>query len=123
MWVRPFPGPGPRQRVSGRDGGFAPVWDGPEIYYLERLGDSRVMSRRVESTSPLRLAAAPRVAFALPFASARVDAYLSLAYAVEPGGRRVLVVRPDEREPNDITSLNVITNWPEEVKAKLRGRR
>jgi hypothetical protein len=30
-------------------------------------------------------------------------------------------VQPDERAPNDVTSLNVITNWPEEVKAKLRG--
>jgi Tol biopolymer transport system component len=122
VWVRPFPGPGPRQLVSGRDGGFAPVWDGSEIYYLERLTDTRIMSRRVESTSPLRLAANSRVAFALPFALSGGSAYLSQTYVVEPGGRRVLVVRPDERDPNDISALNVITNWPEEVKKELRAR-
>ncbi len=78
------------------------------------------MSRHVESTSPLRLAPA-RVAFALPFALGNDNPYLSLAYDVEPGGRRVLVVQQDEREPAGTNSLNVITGWGEEVKAKLRG--
>jgi len=124
VWVRPFPGPGPKQRVSGRDGGFAPAWssDGREIFYVERLKDNRIMSRRVESAFPLRLAAASRVAFSLPFALDNGIADLSQAFAVAPDARRVLVVQTDERAPNEINTLNVITNWPEEVKAKLRSR-
>jgi serine/threonine protein kinase/Tol biopolymer transport system component len=122
VWVRPFPGPGRGQRVSGRDGGLAPAWssDGSEIFYLERVKDTRIMSRRVESTSPWRLAD-PNVAFALPFALDNESAWAARTFAVAPGGRRVLVVQPDERAPRDVTSLTVITNWPEEVKAKLRG--
>jgi serine/threonine-protein kinase len=120
VWVRPFPGPGPALRVSP-DGGLAPLWSDAEIYYVERLRATRIMSRHVESTSPLRLAA-PRVAFALPFALGNDNPFLSLAYDVEPGGRRVLVVQQDERAPKGLNSLDVITNWGEEVKAKLRGR-
>jgi hypothetical protein len=79
------------------------------------------MSRHVESTSPLRLAPA-RVAFALPFALGNDNPFLSLAFDVERGGRRILVVRQDEQEPRGINSLDVIANWGEDVKAKLRGR-
>ena len=77
------------------------------------------MSRPVESNSPLRLGP-PRVAFALPFALGNDNPFLSLAYDVERGGRRALVVQPDEREPNGINSLDVITNWGQDVKAKLQ---
>jgi serine/threonine-protein kinase len=120
VWVRPFPGPGPAQRVSA-EGGLAPLWRGREVYYVERPRPTRIMSRHVESASPLRLAP-PRVAFALPFALDNDNPYLSLAYDVEPGGRRVLVVQQDERAPKGINSLDVITNWGEDVKTRLRRR-
>jgi Tol biopolymer transport system component/DNA-binding winged helix-turn-helix (wHTH) protein len=125
VWVRPLSGPGPSQRVSGRGGGFAPSWssDGREIFFVEHLKDHRIMSRRVQSADPLRLAAAPHVAFALPFALENGAAYLTRAFSVTPDGRRVLVVQPDERRPNDVASMNVITNWPEDVSAMLRGVR
>jgi hypothetical protein len=32
------------------------------------------------------------------------------------------VVQTDERAPNDINTLQVIRNWPAEVKAKLAGK-
>jgi len=123
VWVRPFPGPGTKQRVSGREGGFAPAWssDGREIFYVERLKDTRIMGRRVESSSPLRLADA-RVAFALPFALSNPYFFSSRAFAVTRDGRRVLVVQADERAPKDIDALQVIRNWPEEVKAKLAAK-
>ncbi len=123
VWVRPFPGPGTKQRISGRDGGFAPAWslDRREIFYVDRLRGTRIMGRRVVSSLPLRLAEA-RVAFALPFALSNPLFFQSRAFAVEPGGRRVLVVQPDERAPKDINTLQVIRNWPAEVKAKLAGK-
>jgi len=123
VWVRPFPGPGQKRRVSGSDGGLAPAWssDGSEIFYLDHMKDTRIMSRRVESTSPWRLAD-PRVAFALPFALDNESEWTAKAFAVAPGGRRVLVVQPDERTPKDVNALQVIRNWPEEVMAKLAGK-
>jgi hypothetical protein len=123
VYVQPFPGLGLKQRISGREGGFAPVWssDGQEIYYVERLKDTSIRSRRVESSAPLRLAA-PRVAFALPFALSNPAYWGSRAFAVAPDGRRVLVVQADQQAPrDDINTLHVIRHWPEEVKAKLRG--
>jgi dipeptidyl aminopeptidase/acylaminoacyl peptidase len=122
--VAPFPGPGSRQRISGRDGGFAPVWssDGQEIYYVERLKDTRIIGRHLESVSPLRLAA-PRVAFALPFALSNPDASLSRAFVIAPDGRRVLVVQADQQvSKDDVNIFEVIRNWSEEVKAKLAGK-
>jgi serine/threonine-protein kinase len=120
VWVRPFPGPGERQAVSGRDGGYGPLWSGDEIFYVERLRDTRIMSRRVESLSPLRFGP-PRLAFALPFVlDSKV--FFPRPYAVVPDGRRLLVVQPDDRAPSTITALQVIRNWPEEVKAKLSAR-
>jgi eukaryotic-like serine/threonine-protein kinase len=124
VWVEAFPGPGPKQRVSGANGGRGPSWssDGKEIYFIERLQDTRIMGSRIGSFSPLRLAA-PRVVFALPFPLDNGGGFWGTrAYAVEPGGQRVLVVQPDEQKPKDINTLRVIRNWPEEVKAKLAGK-
>ena len=121
VWVRPFPGPGAKLPVSGGDGGLTPAWEGDEIYYVERPGDTRIMSRRVESTVPLRLAPARRVAFGLPFPLSNDPHFVFRPFAVEPGGRRVLVVQPEERAP--LSALHVIGNWPEEVRATLRRGR
>jgi Tol biopolymer transport system component len=121
VWVRPFPGPGPRQRVSGPEGGLGPVWQGSEIYFVERPKDTRIMSRRVESTMPLRLSPAARVAFALPFALDTGTPYFSRTYAVAPDGSRVLVVQPDQEAPQRINSLNVITDWSRHVEQALRA--
>jgi serine/threonine-protein kinase len=121
VWARPFPGPGPKLPVSGGDGGLTPAWEGDEIYYVERPGDTRIMSRRVESTAPLRLAPARRVAFALPFPLSNDPHFVFRPFAVEPGGRRVLVVQPEGRAP--LNALHVIGGWPEEVRATLRRGR
>jgi len=121
VWARPFPGPGAKLPVSGRDGGLTPEWVGDEIYYVERPGDTRIVSRRVESTAPLRLAPARRVAFALPFQLSNDPHFVFRPFAVEPGGRRVLVVQPEERAP--LSALHVIGSWPVEVRATLRRGR
>jgi hypothetical protein len=97
------------------------VWQGSEIYFVERPKDTRIMSRRVESTMPLRLAPAARVAFALPFALDTGTPYFSRTYAVAPDGSRVLVVQPDQEVPQRINSLNVITDWSRHVEQALRA--
>lgn len=80
------------------------------------------MSRRIESFSPLRLAE-PRVAFALPFSLDNLAFFISRTFALTPDGKRIIAVRLDERAPQQINTLQVIRNWPEEVKAVLRGRK
>jgi hypothetical protein len=80
------------------------------------------MGSRIESFSPMRLVV-PRVVFSLPFPLDNDGGFWGTrAFAVEPGGRRVLVVQPDERAPKDINALQVTRNWPEEVMAKLAGK-
>jgi eukaryotic-like serine/threonine-protein kinase len=105
VYVRPFPGPGEKQRVSGRDGGLAPVWrrDGREILYLASgADDHRILAADVVPGPTLRFAN-PHVALA-------------------PDGRRLFMVRPDPQEEPEIRSLTLIRNWAEEVKAKLAGK-
>jgi Tol biopolymer transport system component len=120
--VRPAAGPGAKIVVTG-EGGLAPVWsaDGQELFYLTRLTDTRVMSRRVESRSPLRFGP-PRAAFALPFALLGLLGYHSRTYTVTPDGRTLVTVQPDERQPSEIKALQVIRHWPEEVRAKLAAQ-
>ena len=124
LYVRPFPEPGPRRLVSGTDGGISPVWskNGPTLFYAQRPGDTRITARRVVSLAPFRLAE-PYVAFALPFALTPVQTNIARLFAVTPDGRQLITVRPDERLAPEINTLQVIRNWPEEVKAALRAPR
>ncbi len=125
VYVRPFPGPGEKQRVSGRDGGLAPVWsrDGREILYLASgADDHRILAVDVVPGPTLRFAN-PHVAFALPFPPVEILSYQRRVFAIAPDGRRLFVVRPDPQEEPEIRSLTLIRNWAEEVKAKLAAKR
>ena len=121
VYVQPFPGPGPRQSVSGAGGGLGPVWspDGRELLYLPgSVTDNRIMAMDVSPGPPLKLAN-PHVAFALPFAPPDMIAYLLRVFALAPDGRRLVVVRPDSTAPTEIHKLTLVRNWAEEVKAKV----
>lgn len=119
VYVSAFPGPGVKVPVTN-GGGLAPVWsgDGQELFYVTRLHDSRIMSRRVVSQSPLRFGP-PQVAFALPFELEGEIPYHSRSYGMTPDARRVFAVQPDDRARQEINTLEVIANWPAEVKSKL----
>ena len=115
--VRPFPGPGPRQTVSGPDGGVSPVWspDGRELLYMPGSAtDNRIMAVDVSPGSPLKLAN-PHVAFALPF-----GLWSMHPFALAPDGQRLVMVRRDEGIPTEVQSLALVRNWAQEVKAKVR---
>jgi len=123
VWARPFPGPGEKQRVSGKDGGYAPDWspDGREILYIVQRGDTRVMSRRVQAGSTLRMGETA-VGFALPFALPAVVDVQSRTFSLADGGRRLVTVQMETTSATDIHALTVVPNWPEEVKAKLSAK-
>jgi Tol biopolymer transport system component len=117
IYVRPFPGPEPRLRVSGAESGLWPFWspDGRTIYYS--TGDrARVMAASFDPGPPGRVSP-PRLAFALPFKPPASVLHSSFR-AVTPDGRRAALIRVGEQQtpPN---RLVVVTNWPEVLKAKV----
>jgi serine/threonine-protein kinase len=106
VYVTPYPGPGPRERVS-IDGGMGPVWnprgDG-ELFYQTRTA---LMSVRI-----VRGAAggAPIALF-----SCRKSEDYRREFDVAPTGDRFLFMEPTTPR----TEINVITNWFEELKTKV----
>ncbi len=102
VFVRPFPGPGPRTPVS-IDGGSGPRWrsDGRELLYW---GASGMMAVDVETQPVLRIGR-PRAIFENR-GWGRFD--------VTPDGRRFLTLRPREGEEGPI-ELRVVLNWFEEL--------
>jgi serine/threonine-protein kinase len=123
VYVRPFPGPGRKARISGQEGGFGPRWspDGREILYLpESLADNRILAARVEPGEVMRVTDR-YVAFAPPFPTLpNVPAHYRVG-ALSPDGQRLLTIRPDPQSVDPITfgELHAVTSFAQEVKAKV----
>ena len=111
VFVRSFPGPGPKWQVSS-DGGTNPLWSpsGRELFYLEK---DKLMVVDVEATPAWRLGR-PRMLFQGRY----YKSLESYAYDIAPDGTRFLMIKPDPAESGE-AHVNVVTNWFEEVKAKV----
>jgi len=107
VYVRPFPGPGPRTRISTA-GGREPVWapDGRELHYLATNG--AITSVELHYGSALRTGES-RVGRPRGTVSAAIE---ENAYDVMPDGSFV-VIREAGTEDVDI---RFVTNWFEELK-------
>ena len=108
VYVRPFPGPGGRIKISS-DGGAEPAWsaDNKELFY--RSGD-RLMAVRIETT-PVFAAEAARVVLTDRYArGGREDS--PREYEVSRDGKRFLFMKPEEARKQPITQLQLIANWP-----------
>jgi len=107
VYVQPFPGPGPRQRVS-IDGGRYPQWkhDSSEIYFL--APDDRLMAAAIRLTPTEAHPGAIRPLFKFQFQRYRLDAF---PYDVSPDGR-FLVNTLVEQTP---TTISLLSNWPAAV--------
>ena len=106
IYVTPFPGPGPRRRVS-IDGGMGPVWNplgNGELFYQTRTA---LMAVRVVGGAT---DGAPKLLFAC-----RKSEDYRREFDVAPDGERFLFMEPATPR----TEINVITNWFEELKAKV----
>ncbi len=107
IYVRPYPGPGGKKRVS-IDGGEESRWsqNGEELFF--RFGNKWMVSktRLGEDFS----ADTPRVLFEGPYIN--IPGY---SYDVSPDGQRFLVVEGPEQELA-VHQIQVITNWFEELK-------
>ncbi len=103
VYVRPYPGPGPRWPIS-RTGGQRPVWspDGGELFY--RTGDS-MMSVEVE-TGPEFTFGVPSILFELPYSP-------YYGYDVTQDGNQFVMVTGDQEA---LVELNAVLGWSEELR-------
>jgi eukaryotic-like serine/threonine-protein kinase len=111
VYVRPFPTPGAKIKVS-TEGGSEPAWapSGREIFY--RTGDS-LMAAPIQTQPELSVGTA-RVLMADPYDRwSREDGGRN--YDVFPDGDRFLFIRSQPLKEEPITSLNLVVNWPAEL--------
>jgi hypothetical protein len=116
IYVRPYPGPGGRIKISG-GGGQEPLWsaNGSELYY--RTWEDDLMVAQIVR-SPSLTVSAPRLVL-------KTQAYLSQSgeshprqYSISPDGKRFFFVKPVEMKRQTITQIELVTDW-----AAVFGRR
>jgi Tol biopolymer transport system component len=110
IYVRPFPGPGPRRQVSA-GGGTSPVWSksSGELFY--RSGDAMMAAAVIPGLE--FVAAAPRKLFQGEYEEpGRPD--WPRNYDVTPDGKKFFMIKPDpDGRP---TQARLVLNWLEELK-------
>ena len=113
IYVSPFPGPGPRHQVS-KDGGAEPLWsrDGRELFFQD---GARLMSAPVAPGSAFA-AERPRLVYEGRFLKSLNN---RTSWSVTPDGSRFLRVQQVEPE-RAITRIDLVLNWFEELKAKVK---
>jgi len=107
VYLRPFPGSGPRIRVS-EGGGAGPLWDpgGRRIYYRRGL---KMMAVPFDPASGTVGTAEPL--FSGPYMSPEI--WCRLVW-LSPDGKRFLLVR-EEVDASEGHRINVVVNWLSEV--------
>jgi len=122
VYVQPWPGPGPREQVS-LEGGESPAWNpaGREIFFLSPLMDGkRQMMVADVSTSPRLSLGIPRPLFEFSFPELRLACVPARCYSVAPDGQRFYGVRLQPTSPPPpATSVQLVLNWAEELKARV----
>jgi len=111
IYVRPYPGPGPRHLVSTH-GGNMPLWsrDGREIFFVS---GGASMSAAVR-TAPTFASEAPRKLFDLPEEILWGFGF----YDVSPDGQRFVMIEKDPFELRPL-GLVIVPNWTAELEARM----
>jgi serine/threonine-protein kinase len=115
VYVRPFPGPGPKRQVS-TSGGALPRWsrDGREIFYWEVGPVGRFMRASFEP-GPEPKIGKPQALFEAPLAM--LD-----DYGVTPDGQRFVMVKREAEEESPL-QIVVIPDFLDEMRARFAGKR
>jgi serine/threonine-protein kinase len=111
VWVEPFPGPGGRHQVS-TNGGEAPAWtkQGAELIYRK---ENDFFAVAIE-TRPEFSAGRPQLLFQAPLSGSTPVR----GYDVTSDGERFFATRREEIARDDITELEVILNWSQELERR-----
>jgi serine/threonine-protein kinase len=126
VYVRPYPGPGPAEQVS-IDGGQSPAWspDGTQLYFVGPSNPEGLASMMVvdlDAGSALRVGR-PRALFRFDPAKLQLACAPVRCYDLAPDGQGFYAVQPVESPPPPVvTHINLIENWFEELKTKVRVR-
>jgi serine/threonine protein kinase len=109
VYVRPFPGPGPKWQVS-TGGGRLPRWrkDGKEILYLDP--ENKLMAATVSVSGARFEVSNVQQLFQTSLAS------FGNNYDVTADGQRFIIISTPEG--HETASLNVVVNWDAEMKKK-----
>ncbi|UCF37262.1 MAG: protein kinase [Acidobacteriota bacterium] len=111
IYVRPFPGPGGRTKVS-TDGGDQPLWKpNGEIFYKE---NNRMMAVRIR-TEPELVIGRPQLLFEGDYLYGNAGPFAS--FDVTPDGRRFVMLKETLQSRSDQQQLVLVENWSEELKA------
>ncbi len=110
IYIRAFPGPGPKQQVSV-EGGDQPLWarNGKQLFY--RWGD-QVWVVDVRTNGGLATAK-PRLLFEKP---GYVSGYPIRAWDLSLDSQRFLMIKSEQRKPTPVTEMVLVENWFEELK-------
>jgi dipeptidyl aminopeptidase/acylaminoacyl peptidase len=119
VYLRSFPEPGPKIRVSIL-GGDPAVWapDGSVLYYRDGYGGVRARDVRLGETVEL---GEERTLFSLP--GARSD-FQTRIYDIHPDGDRFLFLTTGDVEASpdgERNALVVVVNWFEELQRRMEG--
>jgi len=115
VYLQPFPGPGNRRQVSS-NGGSEIVWarNGLELFYRD---GSRMMAVPIRTTPSFSIGN-PEVLFEGTYLLGSPGAH---NYDVTPDGQRFLMIKAGDRE--DAPQVQVILNWLDDVKTRVRAGR
>ncbi|HUV14682.1 MAG TPA: hypothetical protein VMY18_13645, partial [Acidobacteriota bacterium] len=110
IYVRPFPGPGGRTKVS-TDGGNQPMWKASgEIFYKQ---DDRMMAVQIQTEPELNMGR-PRELFTGQYVYGNVGPFPS--YDVTPDGQRFVMVKEGGKTGATRQEIILVLNWFEELK-------
>jgi serine/threonine-protein kinase len=125
VYVSPYPSMKDRQQVS-ISRGTAPVWASKsgEILYTQGIGEMenrRVQIMSVSVTGGAQLALGkPRMLFEKSWSEFGMTTHVP-AFAVTPDGQRLLGHVGGYTHQPPPSTINLITNWVEELRAKVEG--
>jgi serine/threonine-protein kinase len=126
VYVRPFPGPGPRTQVT-LEGGRSPGWNpnGRELFFAKPDSTSTLAAWSmnvidVDVTRGVRVGA-PRRLFEFNPADLAFYCLPMRCFDVAPDGQRFYVPKAAAQLPPPpvVTHINLVQNWFEELKAKV----